>query len=530
VDEEQGSEREGDEQPPAGPEDGPALTFGDEPGATLPHWSDPPSGEFELGGDEVPGGSRLFPGLPDDPNLVDESDLAVFRSVPAAEEEAPTAAAEPPVPSPSPPPLPEAEAEVPDQASESPFAPGAESSLPPEEEEAVADPDPFDTAIGAVAPTVHDTGVLPTMAATPPPPTPEPDDSGLGDQFGDVDEDAAAWSDLGTSAPHWRQAAPDWSDDLGVGARDPESARIVFGDDDEPVPAPMTGDEWPPAEAASMAYGADHGQGRDVPTAVITGVGLAAVFLGLMWLGPGWVMILLTPLLVIAAAELFVSVRRVGYRPAVPLGLAAVAGLALGAYWRGVEAYPVVLGVFVIAGFLWYIVDSDGERPTPNLAITSLGVLWVGGLGSFAALMVDVPVSGTGLLFGAVVTTVAYDIGGFVIGRTTGQSRIAPHISPNKTWEGTIGGMIVAVLVSTVLLGFIGVSPWDRDTIDAVLLGVVVAVAAPLGDLAQSLVKRDLGVKDMGSLLPGHGGLMDRFDGMLFVLPAVYYLARLIVL
>jgi phosphatidate cytidylyltransferase len=279
-----------------------------------------------------------------------------------------------------------------------------------------------------------------------------------------------------------------------------------------------------------MAYGADHGQGRDVPTAVITGVGLAAVFLGLLWLGPGWVMILLTPLLVIATAELYVSVRRVGYRPAVPLGLAAVAGLALAAYWRGVEAYPVVIGVFVIAGFLWYIVDSDGERPTPNLAITSLGFLWVGGLGSFAALMVDVPVSGTGLLFGAVVTTVAYDIGGFVIGRTTGQSRIAPHISPNKTWEGTIGGMIVAVLVSTVILGFIGVSPWDRDTIDAVLLGVVVAVAAPLGDLAQSLVKRDLGIKDMGSLLPGHGGLMDRFDGMLFVLPAVYYLARLIVL
>jgi phosphatidate cytidylyltransferase len=428
-----------------------------------------------------------------------------------------------------PPPAPSAP-ELPDSTPESPFAPAAESPSPTVEPD--AGPDPFDTAIGAPAPTAHDTGVLPTtMAATPPQPDrPEPEEADVVGEFGDVDEDAEAWSDLGTSGPHWRQDASDWSDDLGVGARDPESARIVFGDDDEPVPAPMTGEDWPPAEAATLAYGADQGQGRDVPTAVITGIGLAAVFLGLLWLGPGWVMILLTPLLVMAAAELYVSVRRVGYRPAVPLGLAAVAGLALASYWRGVEAYPVVIGVFVVAGFLWYIVDSDGERPTPNLAITSLGFLWVGGLGSFAALMVDVPVSGTGLLFGAVVTTVAYDIGGFVIGRTTGQSRIAPHISPNKTWEGTIGGMIVAVLVSTVLLGFIGVSPWDRDTIDAVLLGVVVAVAAPLGDLAQSLVKRDLGVKDMGSVLPGHGGLMDRFDGMLFVLPAVYYLARLIVL
>ena len=130
-------------------------------------------------------------------------------------------------------------------------------------------------------------------------------------------------------------------------------------------------------------------------------------------------------------------------------------------------------------------------------------------------------------MFGAIIGTATYDTAGLFIGRATGQSRLAPHISPNKTYEGLIGGMIFAVLVVTFGLGiWPGLMPWSGDSqLDALLLGIVVAVMAPLGDLAQSLIKRDLGVKDMGTALPGHGGVFDRFDAMLFVLPAVYYLA-----
>jgi len=132
-------------------------------------------------------------------------------------------------------------------------------------------------------------------------------------------------------------------------------------------------------------------------------------------------------------------------------------------------------------------------------------------------------------LIGAVIGTVSYDVGGYVIGRTTGQSRLTPHISPNKTYEGLIGGMILAIVVTTLVLNSLpGVDPWTESMTDALLLGIAIAVMAPLGDLTQSLVKRDLGVKDMGSLLPGHGGVFDRFDGLLFVLPAAYYVSDLV--
>ncbi len=99
-------------------------------------------------------------------------------------------------------------------------------------------------------------------------------------------------------------------------------------------------------------------------------------------------------------------------------------------------------------------------------------------------------------------------------------------MSPGKTVEGAVGGGLAAVVASWLVLGVIGIFPWGTGS--AIALGLVVAVAAPLGDLCESMLKRDLGVKDMGTLLPGHGGLLDRFDALLFALPAVYYLCRLL--
>ena len=103
-----------------------------------------------------------------------------------------------------------------------------------------------------------------------------------------------------------------------------------------------------------------------------------------------------------------------------------------------------------------------------------------------------------------------------------GSHQLAPRISPNKTWEGLIGSAVVTVVASTVVVG--SIHPWDPAT--AALLGLVVAVVAPIGDLCESLLKRDLNLKDMGTLLPGHGGVLDRLDAMIFVVPATYYLVR----
>jgi phosphatidate cytidylyltransferase len=206
----------------------------------------------------------------------------------------------------------------------------------------------------------------------------------------------------------------------------------------------------------------------------------------------------------------------------------ATVGILIGAYMKGEAAIPLVLALVVIFTLLWYLVGVVRDRPTINVGVTLLGFMWVGFLGSFAALLLDPRIfpnrHGVALLLGAAVATVAYDIGSYVVGGRFGRHRLAPAISPNKTWEGLIGGTLASVLVGAVVVSQI--SPWT--TARGIALGLVVAVAAPLGDLCVSLIKRDIGIKDMGWILPGHGGVLDRVDALLFVVPATYYLVRLI--
>lgn len=268
--------------------------------------------------------------------------------------------------------------------------------------------------------------------------------------------------------------------------------------------------------------------GRDVPVATAVGVGLVALFLVSMAAGTRFTVGLVTIILGVAAAELFSVLRKAGYQPATLLGIAAAVTLPLAVYWRGEGGVPVVLFLTVAFGLVWYLVGAGGEdRPVLGLSSTLLGVAYVGVLGSYAALLLGVPTIGTGLLTGAILGAVGYDVGGFVIGRNAG-SRPLSAASPNKTVEGLVGGMAMAVVFVVVPCVLVpGISPWDNFG-DALLLGLVAAVAAPVGDLCESLLKRDLDVKDMGGLLPGHGGVLDRFDAILFVLPATYYLARIL--
>lgn len=273
-------------------------------------------------------------------------------------------------------------------------------------------------------------------------------------------------------------------------------------------------DEEPPAS------------GRDVPQAVFVGVVMAAVAVVLFWLGPAPTMILVVATLAVAALELFEGLRRGGYRPATLLALVAVVALPLAVYWRGESAIPLVLALTVVFATLWYLAGVGGNaRPVPNIGVTLLGVLYVGLLGSFAALILDIPVEGVSILLVAVMAAVAYDIVGFFVGRSIGRTPLTA-VSPNKTLEGLIGGMagsLFTTFVVAVVLGFgpFGVGSW-------LVFGICCAVAAPVGDLAESLFKRDLGIKDMGTILPGHGGVLDRCDGLLFVLPTAYYVVRVL--
>ena len=261
---------------------------------------------------------------------------------------------------------------------------------------------------------------------------------------------------------------------------------------------------------------------RDVPTAVLVGVAIAAAAMILFHFGPGLAMILVFAVIVLAGAELFTALRRSGFRPATLLGLAAVVALPLATYWRGEAAIPLVLFLTLMFGMLWFILGL-GPNATANLGVTLLGVVWIGVFGSFAALILKIPVEGVSILLVAVISAVATDVGAFFVGRQFGRTPLS-EVSPNKTVEGLAGGMalsIVAVWVVAVVFGF-GPFTFGQATVFAVLC----AFAAPVGDLSESVIKRDLGLKDMGSILPGHGGILDRFDALLFVLPTAYYVSR----
>jgi CDP-diglyceride synthetase len=269
-------------------------------------------------------------------------------------------------------------------------------------------------------------------------------------------------------------------------------------------------------------------EGRDLLTAVSSGLAFGILTIILFKLGSTTALLLCSAIVALATLELFGVMRRAGYRPATLVGLVGGVGLMVGAYLQGQDAYPVVLGLVVVFALLWYLLGVERASPVVNVGVSLLGFAWVGVLGSFAGLMLNPRLfpdrHGVAFVFGAVIVTVAYDIGAYAVGSRWGRHPMSPTVSPGKTWEGLAGGTVAAIVVAVLVVSQI--HPWDLPR--AIALGVVVAVLAPLGDLCESLFKRDLGLKDMGTIVPGHGGLFDRVDSLLFVLPATYFLLRLL--
>jgi phosphatidate cytidylyltransferase len=405
------------------------------------------------------------------------------------------------------------------------------------------------------------------------PPTGEVPRIFAAEDFGE--DDSSSWAGFSSGQPRWRGEGPDRQDDyddfsrladdetrIGAMASDdrphPDDF-FAFGDEDELGDEAATGaeDDWyddeddaytgsstrastrtissDPRRSSPLAMGGGPGgAGRDMPTAIGVGVAFAAVALIAFSIGGRATVVLVAGILAIAAAELLNVLRQAGYQPAILLGVAATTALPFAAYYKGEVAIPLVLFLTVVFGLLWYLTGAGGDdRPVIGLSSTLLSVMWIGLLGSFAALMLVLPTTadgvgdpGIGVLLVAILGTVGYDVGGFAVGRNAG-TRPLSAASPNKTVEGLIGGVIGAILLTVVAAMLI--APFESADFSAVLLvAAAVAVAAPLGDLCESLIKRDLDVKDMSSILPGHGGFLDRFDALLFVLPVVYYLARIL--
>jgi phosphatidate cytidylyltransferase len=263
---------------------------------------------------------------------------------------------------------------------------------------------------------------------------------------------------------------------------------------------------------------------RSMWRATVTGIMLAGVALGCFFVGAVATEVLVAVAATVAAGELFAVLQRGGYRPATWVGLLGVPALAIGAYLRGpLGVVDVVAVTFLVLG-LWCLSSRSGDEPLINFSTSLLVIGWVGGCGAVAALLLAPSAHprghGVALLGCTIALVVANDIGAYLAGSKFGRRHLAKKISPGKTLEGLIGGTVLTLAVAGALVG--RVHPLTLGV--ALSLGVIVSVLAPCGDLLESKVKRDLGVKDMSNLLPSHGGLFDRIDATLFVLPAAYVL------
>ncbi len=344
-----------------------------------------------------------------------------------------------------------------------------------------------------------------------------------------ADQDGEVWSDL--SGPRWHGEGPEWAgDDLAdvFGFTPAEESSELIDDvkvDHDDLPNAGAPQRSPIPRQRPTAQPAKTSGGRNVPQAIMVGALVAALALAAFYFGKATTVALITLIAVLGGLELFNKMREVGVHPATLLGTVAAGAMPLATYHRGPAGFMAVASLLVVFGALWYIVGADSHRPALNMGLTMLGVMWVGGLASFAALIIRLP-DGISILLVAVVVTVVFDTGAYAGGRMLGKTPFH-SASPNKTWEGTLIGVVASIAAAEVL-GLWNISAFSENLWHFLLVGLLAGILAPLGDLTESIIKRDLGVKDMGTLLPGHGGILDRVDGLLFVLPGVYYLALLL--
>jgi phosphatidate cytidylyltransferase len=239
---------------------------------------------------------------------------------------------------------------------------------------------------------------------------------------------------------------------------------------------------------------------------------------------------------VFGAYEYFRALRLRGFEPSERLGYIAVVLIQF-AVWtvsrgKGADLIPALLAFLVIIALTLRVFRHEPE-PLANIGVSVLGVLYVGGLFSYLIFLRSIPgtihlpvpfvtlpemMRGAWIVLYVFAVTFSTDTGAYLIGRKWGKTLLAPEVSPAKTREGAIGGVVVGTLMSVAFGSWIGL-----PVLHCLVLGLVLSAVGQVGDLCESALKRDVGVKDFGSFLPGHGGILDRCDSVLFTAPVAYY-------
>ena len=251
---------------------------------------------------------------------------------------------------------------------------------------------------------------------------------------------------------------------------------------------------------------------------IVVGAVLLPAVLGLVYLGGWWLWALALAGGLIALHELYRMARTL--RPLVLAGFAGLVLSLLGAQLGGIPWMTAGFLATIALAFVLKGISQTRQSMTVAIATTVLGVAWIGLGLAHALLLRSIPEHGRLAVFTVLLTVFAADAFAYFTGLLIGRHRMTPVLSPGKTWEGLAGGTIVAIL-----LPFFALYHQHFLTIgEALALGVVIAIVAPLGDLFESALKRDMNVKDTGRLLAGHGGMLDRLDALLFASIASYYL------
>ena len=271
--------------------------------------------------------------------------------------------------------------------------------------------------------------------------------------------------------------------------------------------------------------------GRNLPVAIGVGLALLApIVVGLVWID--WVFVAyVTLMLCLAVVEVSRALRLVGMHvETVPIVIGTALCLA-GVYWVaanpnvGVSPMTVIvstLGGTVLACIVARLFRSEPLGFVRDISASSFVIAYIPLIGLFVALLMA-PDDGSARIATLLVCVVLSDTGAYATGVLFGRHKMAPKISPSKTWEGFAGALVWTTIGATVCAHFVLHIAWWVG----IPLGILVAIAATVGDLTESLIKRDVGVKDMSNWLPGHGGIMDRLDSMLMALPVGWFILNL---
>lgn len=273
--------------------------------------------------------------------------------------------------------------------------------------------------------------------------------------------------------------------------------------------------------------------GRDLKAAIAVGVGLVALVCAtLAWWHWGFIL-LAAAMLGLGCWELYRALQRQGMTASIGPILVGTVAMTIGTYasardlaWLRLPWHSVLLMFLAVTMFVSLLArmrkGTDGF--VKDAAASLFIVSYIGLFGSFTALLLAPP-DGAARMVTFLLCVVAVDTGGYIVGVLFGKHALAPTISPKKTWEGSAGSLALSVAVGVVLSIFVLRAPWYVG----VVLGATTVVFGTVGDLIESMIKRDLGLKDMSSILPGHGGIMDRLDSMLMAAPAAWLVLFLLV-